>query len=245
MGYILKIYSKMAVFDFPFFNQDNAKKNISRNLFQAINKVKYRVYSDADPKPTLQVKDGLSPRSSKLSNSLLLYTVILHTQKILISCVKSLQSWSYINISRLKELIAMAINFFEVKAKCGHVGRGNYYEGIFHIKAENAKEAAAKGRLMPRVKHDHKDAILSVTQLTYEEFKAGCVERDNIPYYQCSNKQEQSEIYEAIAYGIVEDPAFLQERPAEDYDRKERLSVLRRMERKTNKYRNYYEPIGA
>ncbi|MFP3041067.1 hypothetical protein LQZ19_04495 [Treponema primitia] len=165
--------------------------------------------------------------------------------KYFVSSVKSLQSWIYINISRLKELIAMAINFFEVKAKCGHVGRGYYYEGIFYIKAENAKEAAAKGRLIPRVKHDHKDAILSVIPLTYAEFKAGCEERGNIPYYRCNNKQEQSEIYEVIACGIVEDPEFLQERPAEGFDRKDRLAVLRRMERKNNKYRNYYEPIGA
>jgi hypothetical protein len=139
----------------------------------------------------------------------------------------------------------MATNFFEVKAKCGHVGKGYYYEGIFYIKAENAKAAAAKGRQMPRVKHDHKDAILSVTQLTYEQFKAGCAKRDNIPYYHCGNKQEQSEVYENIAFGIFEESGLLQDQSAEDFDRKLRLAVLRRMERKTNKYRSYFEPIGA
>jgi hypothetical protein len=146
---------------------------------------------------------------------------------------------------KIEEQIAMATNFFKVKAKCGHVGKTYYFEGIFHIKAENAKEAAAKGRQMPRVKHDHKDAILSVTQLSYEEFKAGCAKRDNTPYYHCTNKQEQSEVYENIAYGIFEESEFLQDQSAEDFDRKERLAILRRMERKTNKYRSYYELIGA
>jgi hypothetical protein len=139
----------------------------------------------------------------------------------------------------------MRNNFFEVKAKCGHVGRGCYYEGVFYIRAENAKEAAAKGRLMPRVKHDHKDAILSVTGLTYAEFKARQAEKSNVPYYQCRNRQDQQGILDVIHYSIIDEPGFLRELPAENLDRKVRLAALHRMERKTNKYHNYYGSIGA
>ncbi|MGN1372736.1 MAG: hypothetical protein ACI4VK_01660 [Candidatus Coproplasma sp.] len=57
--------------------------------------------------------------------------------------------------------------YFEVQAKCGHVGRHNYVIKNFYVKAESGKEAARKIRLAPRVKHDRKDAIIRVKQIDY------------------------------------------------------------------------------
>lgn len=52
------------------------------------------------------------------------------------------------------------MKYFEVVAKCGHVGRDYYYEGHFFVQAQNAKIAACKVKSQPRVKRDHEDAIL-------------------------------------------------------------------------------------
>ena len=57
-------------------------------------------------------------------------------------------------------------NYFKVVAKCGHVKRDKYYEGTFYVYARDAKGAAAFVRQFPRVKHNHKDAIISVDKIT-------------------------------------------------------------------------------
>lgn len=82
-------------------------------------------------------------------------------------------------------------NFYEVQAKCGHVGRSKFFRGTFYVCANSGSEAATIVRSMPRVKHDHKDAILSVRQVTKEEYDAGCKERGANMYYSCVNVQQQ------------------------------------------------------
>ena len=82
-------------------------------------------------------------------------------------------------------------NYFEVKCKCGHVGRDKYIPITFYIVAENGKDAAAKGRAMPRVKHDHKDCIISVKKIDYELYRKGRIANENDPYLCCSNRQQQ------------------------------------------------------
>ena len=62
--------------------------------------------------------------------------------------------------------------FFEVSAKCGHVGENKYVIKQFYIKTTTAKEAARIIRFAPRVKHDQKDAILKVTEINYDEYVA-------------------------------------------------------------------------
>ena len=58
------------------------------------------------------------------------------------------------------------MNYYKVDAKCGHVRRGHYIVKAFYIKADNGKEAAAKVRMLPRVKHDWKDAINEVKKIS-------------------------------------------------------------------------------
>jgi len=80
---------------------------------------------------------------------------------------------------------------FAVEAKCGHVGRNNYIIKRFAITAENGKEAAQKARFLPRVKHDHKDAILSVQLLDEVSYLELLNKNRQDPYFRCKNIQEQ------------------------------------------------------
>ena len=82
--------------------------------------------------------------------------------------------------------------YFMVIAKCGHVGRKNYIPVKFAVVAESGKEAAKKVRQFPRVKHDHKDAILDVRCITLEEFLEIIEINGNDPYLKCHSRQEQN-----------------------------------------------------
>ena len=81
---------------------------------------------------------------------------------------------------------------YEVKCKCGHVGRKNYIVIAFPIIANNGKEAASIARYIPRVKHDHKDAIISVREINDDEYESLIENNQNDKYLQCNNKQEQN-----------------------------------------------------
>ncbi len=80
---------------------------------------------------------------------------------------------------------------YEVSAKCGHVGRGKYVDKTFAIEAESGREAAKKARWLPRVKHDHKDAINYVKAI--DEIRFAEIRNANTldPYMHCQNIQEQ------------------------------------------------------
>ena len=88
--------------------------------------------------------------------------------------------------------------YFEVIAKCGHVGRNYYYEGHFFVKANNGRDAAQDVRYRPRVKHDRKDAILAVIPITKEQYHTGYKREKNNPYFKCENVQQQRDVWEAI-----------------------------------------------
>ena len=81
--------------------------------------------------------------------------------------------------------------YFEVVAKCGHVGKQFYYEGHFFVESGNASCAAKKVRDMPRVKHDHDDAILSVREVSYNIYVIGVHEMKTNAYFNCTNSSEQ------------------------------------------------------
>ncbi len=86
------------------------------------------------------------------------------------------------------------MNMYKVVCKCGHVGRGNYVKIAFPVVAESKKEAAVIGRMIPRVKHHHKDAILSVVEITKEEYLMLEDMNKNDPYLKCKNIQEQNHL---------------------------------------------------
>lgn len=81
--------------------------------------------------------------------------------------------------------------YFEVEAKCGHVGRKSCVWIKFAVAAENGKDAAKRARAFPRVKHHHPDAIKSVTEIDFAAFKVLKAENDADPYLHCKNRREQ------------------------------------------------------
>ena len=50
--------------------------------------------------------------------------------------------------------------YYLVLTKAGHLGKSCYMPIWFPVEAENGREAAKIARGYPRVKRDHKDAIL-------------------------------------------------------------------------------------
>ena len=84
--------------------------------------------------------------------------------------------------------------YFKVVTKCGHVGRQHYVPVAFAVQAENGKEAAKIARFLPRVKHDHKDAILSCVEVSYEDFLELNRINNEDAYLKCSSRQEQNQI---------------------------------------------------
>lgn len=83
-------------------------------------------------------------------------------------------------------------NYYEVIAKCGHVGKKHYVPIKFAVIAKDGKEAAKMVRQFPRVKHNHKDAILSVNKIDYERYLEIVEMNKNDPYLKCHSKHEQN-----------------------------------------------------
>jgi hypothetical protein len=132
------------------------------------------------------------------------------------------------------------MNYFEVTAKCGHVGRDSFYKGLFYVQAENGSEAALKVRYLPRVKHDHKDAILSVSKISFDEFKVGQAAHKENPFFSCSSVQEQREFAEEIAESVHLETGFKagfeKGRNRDDDGRRSKQEIMRRLFRKSNKF---------
>lgn len=111
-------------------------------------------------------------------------------------------------------------NYYEVKAKCGHVGKMHYYEGTFYEVAVDGKEAAAIVRERPWVKHQHKDAILSVKKITLEEYLDGKKRKELEVYYRCENRQEQDFLWAEIEDKVFPELKYLQEEKGREPKRK-------------------------
>ena len=105
----------------------------------------------------------------------------------------------------------MENKYFKVTCKCGHVGRDHFVRISFPIIAQTAKDAAAVARYIPRVKHDHKDAILDCVEIDEEEFRSINELNNQDPYLRCSNAQEQDNIID-FALRIEDEPSFFNKR---------------------------------
>ena len=91
----------------------------------------------------------------------------------------------------------MNTKYFKVQAKCGHVGRNHYILKWFYVKALTGEEAAKVVRDKPRVKHDHKDAIRDLIEISFEDYLIGLKINSEDMYFKCNNKQEQ-EYYKCV-----------------------------------------------
>lgn len=103
------------------------------------------------------------------------------------------------------------MKYFMVTAKCGHVGKNNFYKGTLFLKAENGKEAARIARDCPRVKHDQKDAILNVEEINDFFFEIGRELNHSLHYYTCESVQEQRMYLSEIENNIFEEDWVIDE----------------------------------
>lgn len=99
------------------------------------------------------------------------------------------------------------MKYFKVTVKFGHVGKNKYYKGNLFLCAENGREAAKKARTCPRVKHDHKDAIIAVEEISKNDFTIGRLKNSEKCYFSCYNIQQQRECFYEI-----EDDIYREER---------------------------------
>ena len=135
--------------------------------------------------------------------------------------------------------------YYKVVCKCGHVGRKFYIPIAFAVKAENGREAAYKARYIPRVKHQHKDAVLEVNELSYDEYLSLKQYNDNDPYLRCASKQEQSKECD-LDNRIISDDHFIdfkEDKKVKKAKRKERVDFLLKKRSQIN--REYNEEIYA
>lgn len=92
------------------------------------------------------------------------------------------------------------MKYYEVKAKCGHVGRKYYLLKTFAVKANNGKDAAKIVRDFPRVKHHHKDAIRELREIDKERYYEILNNNHKDPYFFCHNVQDQKRYVENRIY---------------------------------------------
>jgi hypothetical protein len=113
----------------------------------------------------------------------------------------------------------------------------------FVLKAENGRAAAKQTRECPRVKHDQKDAILSVSEIDEKFFEIGCELNHTVHYYTCKNKQEQR-----MYFSEIENNVFVEERVFEEPKKYAKKHSLRKNYNidpnyeilKKNRYLDYY-----
>lgn len=105
-------------------------------------------------------------------------------------------------------MVNTGIRYYEVVCKCGHVGRAHYVPVPFPVRAENGREAARIARDYPRVKHQHRDAILSVSELTPEEYRDLVRSNGADPYLRCRSRREQDLTCD-LTGRMVDDPHYV------------------------------------
>lgn len=94
-------------------------------------------------------------------------------------------------------------NYYIVTAKCGHVGRNQYIPIDFPIKAESMKMAAETIRYRPRVKHHHKDAILSIIKVDPETFNQAVESNNSDLYLKVTSTTDQKRFCEDLGSRVI------------------------------------------
>lgn len=130
---------------------------------------------------------------------------------------------------------------YEVCAKCGHVGRDNYIDKVFAIRAKDGKEAAAIVRQKPRVKHHHKDAIRYVKKIDADRYREILAMLAEDPYMYCHSIQEQRARCEME---VFREEQNMRLRKSEKEDKAVKSKYYRKMKlRHPKKYINNYISI--
>ena len=85
----------------------------------------------------------------------------------------------------------MPWKYYLVVVKCGHVRRSQYILKAFPIRAFDGKDAARIARNKARVKHDDKYAIVSVNELSKEQYDIEKKKFSEDNYHKVHSIQEQ------------------------------------------------------
>lgn len=93
--------------------------------------------------------------------------------------------------------------YFAVTCKCGHVSRKYYMPITFGIVAKNRKEASRIARKLPRVKHNHKYAIIDNKEISFIEYKRINEQNKYDPYLNVQSNYQQKEIMDSIEGRLV------------------------------------------
>jgi hypothetical protein len=151
------------------------------------------------------------------------------------------------NSLQREKYMEIQIKYFEVTAKCGHVGKTYFYKGIFFVKAQDGKIAARLIRKAPRVKHNHKNAILNVCEINYTEYREGCKRMSENPYFNCHNSIEQRCINELIENDIYIDECNVKSLKNDNSGHMSKIKATIKAERKYKKFRLFeqWELLGA
>ncbi len=88
------------------------------------------------------------------------------------------------------------MRYYLVTAKCGHVGKGKYFEVDFPIKAETKSEAAQYCLTKPKVKKHLDNAISYVVEITYDEYIEKTIEHKNDSFVKAHTKKEIAEYFD-------------------------------------------------
>ena len=113
--------------------------------------------------------------------------------------------------------------YYKVLCKCGHVGKKKYVPILFAVYANSKKEAAKLARYIPRVKHGHKDAILSVDEILLDEYLEISEKNLNDPYLKCKSRYEQKIKCNNLSERMVD------EKPKKNYHhtKQERYEIIK------------------
>lgn len=106
----------------------------------------------------------------------------------------------------------------------------------FAVIASSKAEAAQIARGIPRVKHDRKDAIQMVREVSFEWFFAQLQENNRDPYLNITNRRQHVQMLPLFQERIVEEPRRRETRPTDIslkniYIRKERIRYPRKYTR--------------
>lgn len=118
------------------------------------------------------------------------------------------------------------LKFFKVVCKCGHVGKKHYVPIAFAIKAYSKKEAAAIAKSFPRVKHHHKDAVISVDEIDVEDYWDLKEVNNNNSYLKCKCIQDQRRMCENISDVIEAEAKYLEYIENKNIKKEKRISRL-------------------
>lgn len=130
----------------------------------------------------------------------------------------------------------MEDNLYIAVCMCGHVGRSFFIVKSFPIQTDNAKHAAEIARTLPRVKSNHKYAVLSVTKVDQVDFEEALKAQDEDPYQNCHCVQDQRRYADSVYLERI--PLVKEE---EKHHSKEKVKYQKRKEKQIRKCDKKYE----